>query len=686
MASPPASIPAQAGVRIPTWAACLALVIAVTAAYANSFSGALVLDDVVTITRNPSIKVPWSWARALSPPEDSTLGGRPLANLTFALDQAVHGGTLGGYHATNLTIHVLSALTLFAVLRLTARSHSVLSAAGHPTEPLSNEWPLAAALLWAVHPLLTNAVTYISQRTEALMGLCYLLALLGFILGTRANSRGWLAASVAACAAGMAVKEVMVTAPLAILLNDRTFVAGSFAAAWRERRGYYLTLAGTWIVLAALLSGGLAQRSVGYNSGIDWLVYARTECIAVLTYLRLSLWPQPLIFDYGPVFARSWMEAALPAAAILALLVGTVWALVRRPVIGFPAAWFFLTLAPTSSVVPVALQPIAENRTYLPLMAMVVLVVVSLFKLGSRFALVVCAGAAFALGAATAQRNRLFKDETQLLADTLEKRPQNPRAHFNYANFLVQSGQVAAAAEHYETALRITPDYPEAHSNYGNLLSMLDRPAEAMTHHDRAVTLRPREPLRRINRANTLLGLNRADEAFAEFERVLRLELPAGVAATTRFAYGTALLRGGRAGEARRQFELGLQQDPTHAGLLDGLAVTLAQSGELAGALDVWRRTLEIMPANVTYRENYASALLGAGQFDQAVVQFQEILRTAPERARAHFGCAVALLRLGRAVDAKPQIQEALRLQPVFPEAQQLSQRIDETLAKAAAP
>jgi hypothetical protein len=213
------------------------------AAYANSLSGAFVFDDLPTIVDNPTIRHVWPLGPVFHPPAATTATGRPLLNLSFALNYAIGGTEVRGYHVLNVSIHLLAGLTLFGCIRRTLRR--VGSAGGATADPT---WlALAAAGIWVVHPLATESVDYVVQRAESLMGLLYLFTLYGFIRSSAEKpgraSTLWLSASVLACAAGMAVKEVMVTAPVMVLLYDRTFAAGTLRAAWRQRRLYYLGLA-----------------------------------------------------------------------------------------------------------------------------------------------------------------------------------------------------------------------------------------------------------------------------------------------------------------------------------------------------------------------------------------------------------------------------------------------------------
>ncbi|HEY8995225.1 MAG TPA: hypothetical protein VIM71_11225, partial [Lacunisphaera sp.] len=234
-----------------SWIAGLSLVVGLV--YANSFTGPFVFDDLPAIADNPSIRRLRPLGAVLAPDLDGgvTVSGRPLVNFSLAVNYALGGKGVASYHATNLLIHMLAGLVLLGVVRRTLRRSSSVVLREN-----AGSVGGFTALLWLLHPLQTESVTYIVQRAEALMGLCYLLSLYGFIRATEATRPGrWFALSVMACLLGMACKEVMVSAPLMILLYDRTFVAGTFRAAWQHRWRYYLALAATWLVLAWLVAG-----------------------------------------------------------------------------------------------------------------------------------------------------------------------------------------------------------------------------------------------------------------------------------------------------------------------------------------------------------------------------------------------------------------------------------------------
>ena len=244
---------------------------------------------------------------------------------------------------------------------------------------------LAIAIIWAVHPLQTASVTYVIQRAESLFGLFYLLTLYCFVRGVDSpRAVLWYAGSVAACLLGMASKEVMVSAPLMVLFYDRAFVGGSFREALRRRYGLYLALAGTWLLLGFMVAwSGTRGNSSGFGIGVGCWEYLCTQFGAILNYLKLCVWPCPLVFDYGNYIAENVLEIAVCGVVVVLAGLATVVALWRWPKVGFLGVWFFAIFAPTTSFIP-ELQTVAEHRMYLPLAAVVTGLVVAGCLVGRR--------------------------------------------------------------------------------------------------------------------------------------------------------------------------------------------------------------------------------------------------------------------------------------------------------------
>ena len=230
--------------------------------YANSFNGVFLFDDAPHIVHNERIQHLRPLAGLLS-------GQRPIIDLSLAINYALGKLNVWGYHAINLGIHLLAALALYGVIRRTLSRNQLADRFGSSSGPLA----AVAALIWAVHPLQTQSVTYIIQRSESLMGLFYLLALYCLIRSVDSvRRRVWQLAAVACCASGMGSKAVMVTAPLVLFLYDWVFLSKSAAIAARRRWTLYLGLAATWGVpwLTGVAGGVLNPSTRGASVGFGF--------------------------------------------------------------------------------------------------------------------------------------------------------------------------------------------------------------------------------------------------------------------------------------------------------------------------------------------------------------------------------------------------------------------------------
>jgi tetratricopeptide (TPR) repeat protein len=541
------------------WVGAACIMAAAAAAYWTSFDGVFVFDDVQAIVENPTIR--GLSGQAFSPPAGGlTVSGRPVLNFSFALNHAISGLTPWSYHAVNLMIHALAGVVLLGVVRRTLRS-PLVGKGWHDDALLV---ALGVALLWTVHPLQTQAVTYVVQRAESLMGLWYLLTLYCFARGAEATDvrreKRWFALAVGACLLGMGTKEVMVTAPLMIFLYDRTFIAGSFAEAWRRRWPVHVALAATWLLLAWLVfgnSGGTRGGTAGFGSA-GWGSYVPTQFEAVTRYLALAIWPHPLVFEYGVMRGASAAQVLPWVPGILALAAGTVWALWRRPAAGFLGAWFLGILA-TTSLVPGVHQMIVEHRMYLSLAAVLVAAVLGLRAVMGRQAwwvtgLLVVAGTAF-----TARRNLEYHSVIGIWADTVAKRPGNTNARNNLGNALADAGRLEEAVAQYAAALALNPAMPDAHYNLGLSLLALGRPAEALPTLQEALRLQPGYVAAQATLGDALTDLGRFAEAIPHYESVLRVH-PDDADAHNNL--GVALGQLDRVAEARRHFAEALRLRP----------------------------------------------------------------------------------------------------------------------------
>jgi len=577
------------------------------AVFWNSLPAPFTFDDDHAIVINEQIR---HLSTSLSPTErGSPLAGRPVVSLTFAINYALGELNVRGYRLVNIAIHVINALVLLAIAARTLRVRGVAKAP---------ELAFAIALIWMVHPLVTEPVDYVSQRTELMMALFFLLTLRfaqrasGGSERTRPPLRGdsptWLWASVATCALGMACKETMVVAPIVVLLYDRTFAFGSFREALRRRGRYYAALCATWLVLAVLLWSSPRGDSAGFTgASVSPWTYLLDQSVMILRYLRLAFWPRGLVLDYGEPAHVTFSEVAPYVVAVAALLAGTVAALAHNRQVGFLGAWFFLTLAPTSSIMPISTEVGAERRMYMPLMAVVALVVAAAARtrkvresrsadlegpprLWRMAAIVVSIAALLAL--ATYQRNAEYRSGLTLWQTVLDRWPPHARAHRNLAAELKLANRRDEEIEHLRAAIKDLPelrnvlglellalgrnreaadelriyvrDHPrdaDAWSNLGNALDALGQTGEALDAFTRAVDANPNNGVSQRNLALQYLQKNDFDNAVAHAREGVRLT-PGDPDAHN--LLGLALIGQQRVDEAVAEFRTSLQLRPTN--------------------------------------------------------------------------------------------------------------------------
>lgn len=470
---PPVAPPRSLRAKPPRNAAII-LVVAIVLVYLGSFRGVFIFDDIPNVVESPLLRTFDFSAQGL---HDLCSAMRPLNDATFVLNYRMSGLWPIAFHATNLLVHVLAALALFGLVRQTLL-----------TAPLRPRWgphatglAMAIALLWSLHPLCTEAVTYISQRSEAMAALFYLLTLYCLARGRHEEQRRlWHVAAVAACALGMGCKLTMVTAPLAALLYDRCFLSDSFGKALRRAPLLFAGLALTWTIPAVMLAAFPLGPTAGQTAyTLSWWQYAMTQPMAIAQYLRLSVWPVGQCLDYGwPAATAAWQIAA--PLALLAAIGGLIaWAGLRgRRGIVFAGVAFFLVLAPTSSLMPIK-DVIFEHRMYLPLAALVATVVMLTAGAWRRLrgdtsasraaadnekttALVALAVLAAALGYLTWERNRDYESPSAIWRSAVTASPFNARACVNLGESLRQEGKLAEAVLALDRAIELEPT-PEAY-------------------------------------------------------------------------------------------------------------------------------------------------------------------------------------------------------------------------------
>ncbi|HTL67614.1 MAG TPA: tetratricopeptide repeat protein [Lacunisphaera sp.] len=667
----------------------LALVVAALAAYANTFHAPFLYDDEPAILDNTTLRHLWPLSGPLSPPNEGgpAVAGRPLVNLSLAVNYAISGTDPWSYHLFNLAFHVIGGLALFGLVRRTLAR----PAAGTRLNELALPTAFATALLWLVHPLQTEAVTFVIQRTESLMGMFFLLTLHGFARATgnvgrglrtppstdapdvrgatqqsRPAGNGWLAFTWVACLAGMFCKEVMVTAPAVVLLYDRCFVAGSFGEAWRQRRRFYLALAATWLPLLWLVPGtGMRGGTFALTPGAA-VAYWLTQFWTLTHYLWLAFRGAPLVLEYGFTKVASIAAITPYIAVVVGLLTATWWALWRRPAAGFCGACFFLVLAPTS-LVPGTLQMTVEHRMYVPLAAVIAVVAGGLVAKFGRGGLALLLALAVPAGIATFARNALYGDPVALYQDSVAKWPESAIAQANVGQALYRRGDYAAACERFRTAVRMNPTILSCRFNLALALDKLGKPEEALAEYREAIRIQPKFFRARIEAGRILNRLGRPEEAVPLLED----------AAEAMVKPAEALVLLGQAQAALRHwekaavcYEKALVDRPGDAEALSNLGAALLQLGRVPEALSRLEEAVRLQPGLAPAHFNLGQAQRELGRLDLARASYAEAVRLDPNYADAQLNLGVALATHDELEAARGHLEAAVRLAPGSAEAQ----------------
>jgi tetratricopeptide (TPR) repeat protein len=697
------------------------LLVLAFAAYSNTFNCPFTFDDIGSIEENTSIR---EWRTALTPDLKigETASGRPVLNLTLAINYKISGLDVWSYHAGNLLIHFLAGLALFGVVRRTLLLPVLRERFGQNAFMLG--WLVAA--IWLAHPLATESVTYIIQRAESLMALFYLMTLYCFIRGGTgfqpvsskttgklpmpqkphgqdAHATLWLILTVFFCLLGMATKEVMVSAPVMLFLYDAAFISGSLRKAWRRRKRWHIAFALTWIPLVLLMiNTGSRGDTVGFSADpeVTWWPYALTQCWAFVHYLRLAILPWPLVFDYGLFVytdaAQVWWQMLFVAAFAGACFI-LYW---KRPRASWLGLFYLAVLAPTTSVIPVATQVIAEHRMYLPLTAIVTLAVLLGYHFISRRVLWAGLAVVALFAVMTFERNKVYADGDIFWMDVVRKYPLNARANGNVGNRLVQAGRIHEALPYLEKAIALHPSRGDHYNNLGYAYARMKDFEKAVFYYEladgkRIFTL----DVFYKNYADALMELNRIADAEQLGLRLLKKDTKSLVglvimgnvsraqnnltAAETYFRHALEIndenpevwnnwgnvkaLQGGKLEEALDYYKKAAALAPSDADILDNAARLLSQLGRWQEAVPYFEAELTVAPDDITVRGGYADALYASQRFADAAEQYKICLRKDPSRQRHVGGQTVALMAKEDAESARPLAQAMVDAVPDNP-------------------
>ncbi len=617
-------------------AAALVVLLAIGAVYGNALQGRFVFDDHTLVLTQGNLREPAAFPSIFWSKKFDRVKYRPLRTASYWLDYRLFGLDPRGYHLSNLLLHAAASLAAFLVaLRL-----------------LPFRAALLAALLFAVHPIQTESVTYISGRRDLLSGLFVLLGFYAFLRYRDDGGRRWLGAAGLAYLLGLLSKEMAVTLPLLFLAYDavrgadqRGFLRSAVTALRRDW-WLYLTpaLAGLAFGVYTVTVTHASRQTEYYGGGLGMTVL--TAARIIVHYLKLLLFPATLNADYSynafPV-TSSWTDprAWLALVVLTLLAAGLIRLLPSRPVAALGGLWFFVTLLPVSQLIPHH-ELMAEHYLYIPSFGLFLAagaMLVTLMEKGRQAAAVTgaCLLALLLLGARTVVRNRDWKDDLTLWTKTVSTAPGAARARDNLGRAYLRRALNEQAEKELAEAVRIKPEEPRYHDNLGLAYLRLGKLAEAEAQLREALRGSPRLVSGRMNLGLTLFDQRRFEEAEAEFREALRIRPTVAMA----WDYlGRIRMQAGRPDEAETLFRTALQHEPNNPELLWRLATIQFEQGRFGEAEERLRRALTLAPAHPRVRMLLAQTHLKTGRDREALAETEEALRLDPDSKEAQ-----ALLR-----------------------------------------
>jgi Flp pilus assembly protein TadD len=602
--------------------------------YSNAAESPFVFDDKRVIVENKNITDPGG-IPTLFAGREGPIASRPTMLATFALNYAVGGLDASGYHAVNIVLHILNAVLLYSLILTSARLINLADRESRLTAFFS-------ALLWMVHPVQTESVTYIASRSILLTAFFYIVGIILFVKAARAGRRRWIyvVALAVNCLLGMGSKESFSTFPAVLVLYDYLFVSGRDMR--KVARNYYAHLPGL-VSLLYLAFLYFNFRSQLYSYGTLMVTpgeYFMTQFSVHMTYLRLLAFPVNLHLDYAYPVSREFFTsgtfisflgyAGLWAAGVFALMKG-------RTVLSFTALWFMITLTPDSSVVPLN-DMIFEHRLYLSSMGAATAVVAFTVSLSSLKAqgrrqpvrALLCGILLFAavLSTMTYVRNIVWKNGISLWKNSVEKSPGKSRPHNNLGFLYNRAGRHNDAERELLAAVKIDESNYKAHDNLGITYLKKRRYDDALESFRNALSINPNYAVAHYNIGIVHERRGQYDNAIREYREAIRINPDYAEAHNN---LGVVHQKLGQSAEAVRHYRAALKIDPETAHVHYNLGVFYGGMGQYEVAESAYLEALRIRPDYAKARNNLGIVYIAKGELEKAVWEFQLAVKFDPD-------------------------------------------------------
>lgn len=554
----------------------------------------------------------------------------PATRLSHLLDVEMFDLQPGGHHFSNVFLHGLATVFLFAFLNAATAA----------------TWPSAfVAMVFALHPLHVESVAWISERKDVLSAFFWFLALWSYV-----RRRYWL--TLPAFCLGLMSKPMVVTLPFVLFLLDLWPLRQPLRSALRVKIPLLVLSAASAIATYLVQSGSGAVREVGQ---FPLLLRVENAVVSYAAYIVKMFWPSSLAVFYPYPHELPVWQIALAALLIAGISILVLRERRSRPYLAVGWLWYLGTLVPVIGLVQVGAQARADRYTYLPMVGLSIMLAWGLRELlPGKAAICGAIVACLACAVLCEAQIQYWRNSETLFRHALDVTSGNYLAHHNLGVALADEGRFAEAIQQYQAALQIEPDAANVQTDFGNALARSGRAAEAIAHYQAALRVLPDSPITHNDLANALAATpGRMPQAIAEYQIALRLKPDYE--------------------EARNNLA---QVQSNGAEMQYNMGVDLARSGKAEEAILHFEEALRLKPDYVEAHDNLGVVLAGAGRVQEAIPHFEAALRIDPDSAGAHVNLGIALSGIpGRMPEAIRHFEAALRIKP-DPEVRQMLERL----------
>ena len=652
---------------IPGWLSPLLISVVGVLIYSNTLGSSFHFDDESSITANTAIKnladlrAIWSFSPA-----------RFITYLSFAVNYHFGGLNVLGYHIISILIHIAAALTVWQLALRLFRTPAFEQGGILRKAPLL---ALGAGLIFVAHPIQTQAVTYIAQRAASLATLFYALSLTFFISARIAqiqdrNRLHFIVPYVLSGATGLLAlfsKETAFTLPFAMILVEFFFLQTERKVNWKFAGGALVLFS---LALIALVRFNLI--SLVDTTDVSRQEYLFTQFRVVLSYVQLLIVPVGQSVDHFVAASSGLFEAKtfLSLVVLVLLVLLALWLFPRNRMLSFGIFWFFLTLLPESSIIPIK-DYMFEHRLYLPMIG-VALSIVSLVDLviggrtADRFVIALVCYIAL-LGWLAFERNSVWKDDITLWTDVIDKTPMNPRAYHNRGRAFADRDRVNEALSDYNIAIALAPDLGPPHNNRATLYIRKGMVNEAISDCTEALRIGDvmdyQTARTYFNRGTAYLMKNRLDSAAVDFGQAVVYDPSYSMAY---FNLGLLAELRGDTQKAIVNYSRCVALNPQNASALNSLGVIYKRRSQPDSALTHFSRAIAVNPAYPQSYLNRGLMLNEKGEYDRAVADFLAFLKLSPNSFDGHYNLGLAYDRKGDFQNAVNELSLALKFNPSY--------------------